>query len=207
MLKDQIEDMRLAINSGSLEQDIVVKDLISSHYGNLDGVSYCGDRTYTLKGEEPYVTFDGSKVTITSNDEFDEEDVDFPRLIVRLTAYDVKATCRFKTELFCPEDATCGNESKFGDNQNPEELPETDPVCDDEDALSFDGFEETMPYTLEYSIPFRFYRLRRVKIFRYEDRTTGFVATYSAPTDFFGWPNIRKTFGKKDGPIVEVVKL
>ena len=125
--------MRLEINGGELEQVVDVKDLISSHYGNLDGFSYCGDRTYTLKGQEDWVTFDGlTLLTVTSNDETDEEQVDFPRLVVRLTDYNIKGNVRFKTELYCPEGSTCGNEAKFGDNKNPATLGPTSGQCDED---------------------------------------------------------------------------
>ena len=68
---DFIEDnvinlMRVAINSGTETQTLSIEDTISKNYGNLDGTSYCGDRTYVLIHEPDWLTLDNGVLTITS---------------------------------------------------------------------------------------------------------------------------------------------
>lgn len=64
-----------------------------------------------------------------------------------------------------------------------------------------------MPYSCMWKIQYQFYRLSKVKMWRTEDKTTGFRVWYTPPKDYFGWPSIRYTFGKKSGHIEEEVKL
>ena len=68
---DFIEDnainlMRIAINTGTETQTLSIEDTISKYYGNLDGTSYCGDRTYVLIHEPDWLTLDNGVLTITS---------------------------------------------------------------------------------------------------------------------------------------------
>ena len=80
--------MRVAINTGTDTQTLSIEDTISKYYGNLDGTSYCGDRTYTLDHEVEWLTFENDVLTISSVDQLDEEEIEFPRIIVTLNSND-----------------------------------------------------------------------------------------------------------------------
>ena len=104
--------MRIAIASGTTTQTVSVEDTISKYYGNLDGTSYCGSRTYTLEHEIEWVSFENDVVTISSVDQLDEEEIKFPRIIVTLDSNDT-VTLRdfFPVERYCQDGELCGSDA------------------------------------------------------------------------------------------------
>ena len=67
-IEENVSLMRVAIASGTSTQTVSIQDTISKHYGNLDGTSYCGSRTYTLDHEIEWLSFDNDVLTISSVD-------------------------------------------------------------------------------------------------------------------------------------------
>ena len=94
--------MRVAINTGTETQTLSIEDTISKYYGNLDGTSYCGDRTYVLSHEPDWLTLDNGVLTISSLSQLDEESIKFPRITVTLASNDTLTRfMRFPVERYC----------------------------------------------------------------------------------------------------------
>ena len=78
---------------------------------------------------------------------------------------------QFAVELFCGEGDVCGIEEDFGDNLNPATLESTDPAfCNNNSPDWIFGYqpEDTAErFNRNWSVPYRFYRLGRVKLWRY----------------------------------------
>ena len=52
-----------------------------------------------------------------------------------------------------------------------------------------------------WHVPFRFYRLTKVELWRWEDNTSGFTVTFNVPDDdnFENWPELTHHFGYQNG--------
>ena len=44
-------------------------------------------------------------------------------------------------------------------------------------------------------------------MWRYSDSTSGFELRFAPPRSFYNWPSIKKSYGKKKGDILEMVKF
>ena len=83
LMMETVPDISVVVNAGEVEETLAVPDTISSFYGNLDGFSLCGARTYALTENDypAFLDFDGTdKLTITSEDENDVPVRWFPEL-------------------------------------------------------------------------------------------------------------------------------
>ena len=77
--------MSVAVNGGKKEQILKIQDTISSFYGNRDGFTLCGTRTYSLtKNYEPSrLVFSGGNIlTLTSSKEDDVPVKWYPELTI-----------------------------------------------------------------------------------------------------------------------------
>ena len=99
----------------------------------------------------------------------------------------------FNVVLKCKNNAAC-------DIQSREDwyLPPTlDPV-DSDCSENFEGsFDEESSYEEVWQVPFRFYRLTKIKMWLWPDNTSGFTVTYNVPDDitFENWPELSHHFG------------
>ena len=51
------------------------------------------------------------------------------------------------------------------------------------------------PETFSWSVPYRYYMLTKVKMWKSGGATSGFEVTYTAPENFVGWEPIVQMFG------------
>ena len=83
-MTEELFDMSVAVNGGKKEQILKIPDTISSFYGNRDGFTLCGTRTYSLtKNYESRLVFSGGdKLTLTSSKEDDVPVKWYPELTI-----------------------------------------------------------------------------------------------------------------------------
>ena len=89
-MTELVEDLNVAISGGEETLTLAIPDTISKYYGNLDGFSLCGERTYSIDGNtfDSFLEFDGDKMlTITSDDENDVPQAWYPTLNIILNDY------------------------------------------------------------------------------------------------------------------------
>ena len=105
ILEDNL-DMRLEVGAGSDSQELLIKDTISTQRGNLDGHSFCGERSYALTNNQPWLTLVGSTLTITSNSVDDTQEEIESQIIVSLALDDsVYTVINFKATLYSDDPA------------------------------------------------------------------------------------------------------
>ena len=136
----------------------------------------------------------------------------FPKLKVSLQNYNlVPRRDQFTIELYCGEGDVCGIDEDFGDDLYPATLESIDPpFCTNNSPdwiVGYDPEDVTERFNRNWNVPYRFYRLGRVRLWRYQDTTTGFRLIYFPPDSFRGWPKISRTFGSTAGDIYEQVAL
>ena len=105
----------------------------------------------------------------------------------------------FKAELFCP---MCDLDTTFIDRK-PDYIPPTLPEC----IQNVEGTVLDNSYEDEWSVPYKFYRLTKVKLWHYGTETSGFEVTFEAPPDYSYWEPITRMFGFNDGTSEEEIDL
>ena len=103
-------------------------------------------------------------------------------------------TCsvQFRASVGCP---MCEPDQTYVD-RDPDYIRPTEPEC----SQNIEGTVLTNSYDDEWSVPFKFYRLTKVKLWHNSGTdATGFEVTYEAPDEYIGWEPITRTFGLTDG--------
>ena len=85
-------------------------DSYSDIYGNMDGVTYCGPRTFEISGQPDWVTLSGDMLTLTSSDVFDLADSLSVTLTITLEDGASKEVT-ITVERTCPDGSTCNSKS------------------------------------------------------------------------------------------------
>ena len=115
--------MFLEVGTGSDFQVLAIKDSISSQRGSGDGLSFCGERTYQLTNNKPWLTLVGSTLTINSSSIEDTQEVVESQIIVTLVRdSSIVATIDFEATIYSddPNIATrieCNSVSVLRPNQ------------------------------------------------------------------------------------------
>ena len=130
----------------------------------------------------------------------DQPEVVFPRIEMTLEGM-TEPTCSlsFKAEVSCP---MCNPDLTYVERE-PDYIPPTVPEC----TQNIEGTVLTNSYEDEWSVPYKFYRLTKVKLWHYGTDTSGFEVTFEAPAEYEGWEPITRTFGFEDGTTEEEVNL
>ena len=97
---------------------MIVPDTISQYYGNFDGQSFCGARTYTIEGTDAsWLNEDSGVITISSTNPEDPEDIAFPTLKVTLDDYSsFSCDTTFTAELYCESGFPCDSDTDLGED-------------------------------------------------------------------------------------------
>ena len=77
---DTVVAMNIIPGGGSVSQEIRLEDSISQYYGVADGTNFCGERSYEVFDTREWISFDGTSLTLTSNDENDQPELVYPTI-------------------------------------------------------------------------------------------------------------------------------
>ena len=114
------------IGTGESSQAITAPDLISLGYFEMDGYTYCGERSYAIDPVETWLKLSDDTLTIASLDSQDAVASDAFTVTVTLRHYgSVSDSAVFSAELACPEGSVCNTAQSTKIAKDPETLPET----------------------------------------------------------------------------------
>ena len=118
--------MSVTPGGGSVSQTIRLEDSISQQYGVADGTNFCGERSYEVFDTREWISFDGTTLTLTSEDENDQPELVFPTLQMTLEG-NTEPTCsiQFRAEVGCP---MCVPDRTYVDRE-PDYIRPTEPEC------------------------------------------------------------------------------
>ena len=89
---DSVVAMNVVPGGGSVSQTIRLEDTISQQYGIADGTNFCGERSYEVFDTRDWISFDGTTLTLTSNDENDQPELVYPTIQMTLEG-NTEPTC------------------------------------------------------------------------------------------------------------------
>ena len=176
--------LQLEIGTGEEETKLCIPDMYSLFYGNNDGISFCGARSYQLSTHKhhyvEWLSLEGADtdvLKIVSYDLFDEEQIKFAHVRVDLDDYNVWRWVRIIIELFCGEDEECGipadKSVKYPDKLDPT-VPE--PRCCSE--TNFDSVGQGQQLEVK-NVEFQYYRMFRLQVWHQDGLLTGFVGAFT----------------------------
>ena len=114
------------VGDGQSSQTINAPDLISLAYFEMDGYSFCGERTYAIDPVETWMKLAGDTLTVVSQDSQDHIDSNVFTVTVTLKDYGtVSDSAVFDAGLTCPSGSICNSAASALSLKVPATLPQT----------------------------------------------------------------------------------
>ena len=186
------------------DRHFLVNDTISAHYGDFGscgGSYWCRNSwSFTITSERPEWLRERQNLLIAGGlsdlDQPDEAEITVQIKILE----EAPTTHTFNAKIKCRAHKPCDVYRKR-DWYVPSTLPEVNSKV--LDYISGTTSTDNESWEDIWYVPFRFYRLTKMRLWTWKDSTSGFEVTYSIPDDetrrYMNWPEQVYTFGYKDG--------
>ena len=190
--KLEFQNMETFVGTYEKVLQVLLVDYTSMYYGTLDGYSFCKDsydlvleykRGFLETTDQPlWMTVHDNCIIISGKTAIDPSDAVEVTVRVQREGKDLIVGRKFIARLICNIDScnpwVGGKSRKVAPIDNAKQIDLTQ------------GFVQLHPFEDTWYVPRMFYRLTKVKMWKNDINTSGFMVTYERPDsdEFDGWP-------------------